>query len=241
MSRFLNDTWVRLCIEALLDLMVYMVYSHDLGIVFSYGLDCHGINTLYGFTDATLTPPLSMGANNAKMNGACVAANAKKHTMTDTSTTMAEIVEAFNASQCLAGLRNLHKELGITVNGPTTLYCDCNPVIQIVNGDRTMTDATRALDLKTFKIRERVDVQELSVVWCSTVDEQSDLNTKALPTKQFRYLRENLNGYGLVMLYYLDLPMPESAISREELVEMISEYDKAEEVRNTKKRKASKL
>ena len=104
-----------------------------------------------------------------------------------------------------------------------------------------MTDATRALDLKTFKIRERVDVQELSVVWCSTVDEQSDLNTKALPTKQFRYLRENLNGYGLVMLYYPDLPMPESAISREELVEMISEYDKAEEVRNTKKRKASKL
>ena len=47
-----------------------------------------------------------------------------------------------------------------------------------------MTESTRALDLKVWKLRERVDVQEVAVAWCSTVDEQSDLNTKALPTKQ---------------------------------------------------------
>ena len=46
----------------------------------------------------------------------CIAANAKKHTMTDTSTTMAELVEAFNASQSLVGVRNLHTEMGITLN-----------------------------------------------------------------------------------------------------------------------------
>ena len=87
------------------------------------------------------------------------------------------------------------------MNAPTRLYCDCKPVIQVVSGDRTMTESTRALDLKVWKLRERVDVQDVSVVWCSTVDEQSDLNTKALPTRQFRYLRDNLNGYGLVMLH----------------------------------------
>ena len=53
------------------------------------------------------------------------------------------------------------------------------------------------MDLKVWKLRERVDAQQVSVVWCSTVDQQSDLNTKALPTRQFRYLRDNLNGYGL--------------------------------------------
>ena len=66
------------------------------------------------------------------------------------------------------------------------------------------------------------------MVWCSTVDEQSDLNTKALPTKQFRFLRDNLNGYGLVMLHYPDVPMPEAAIERDELIEMIQEYDNAD-------------
>ena len=68
-----------------------------------------------------------------------------------------------------------------------------------------------------------------------------DLNTKALPTRQFRYLRDNMNGYGLVMLYYPDVPMPTAAISRDELIEMIQEYDNAEAERAKKKTKASKL
>ena len=38
LSRFLHN-WTRPCIEAALDLVTYMVYSHDLGIVYSYGLD----------------------------------------------------------------------------------------------------------------------------------------------------------------------------------------------------------
>ena len=104
-----------------------------------------------------------------------------------------------------------------------------------------MTESTRALDLKVWKLRERVDVQAISVDWCSTVDEQSDLNTKALPTRQFRYLRDNLNGYGLVMLHYPDVEMPEAAITREELIEMINEYGHADEERAKKRAKASKL
>ena len=71
--------------------------------------------------------------------------------------------------------------MGITVNAPTKLYCDCRPVIQVVSGDRTMTESTRALDLKVWKLRERVDVQDVSVVWCSTVDEQSVECGKRLP------------------------------------------------------------
>ena len=61
------------------------------------------------------------------------------------------------------------------------------------------------------------------------------------PTRQFRYLRDNLNGYGLVMLHYPDVPMPEAAIKRDELIEMIQEYDNADEERAKKRAKASKL
>ena len=62
----------------------------------------------------------------------------------------------------------MHKEMGITVNAPTTLYCDCDPAIKVVSGDRSMTDSSRALDLKVWKLRERQDVQEIDLVWCST-------------------------------------------------------------------------
>ena len=164
--------------------------------------------------------------------------------MTYTSTTMAESVEAFNASQCLVGIRNMHKEMGITVNAPTTLYCDCDPAIKVVSGDRSMTDSSRALDLKVWKLRERQDVQEIDMVWCSTVLQESDINTKSLPLSQFRFLRELLNGYGLVMLHYPELNMPEAALSRSELIQMYREYKDAEEKREAaadERKKKAKL
>ena len=54
-------------------------------------------------------------------------------------------------------------------------------------------------------------------------------------------VRDNLNGHGLVMLHYPEVPMPKAAIKREELIEMIQEYDNADEERAKKRAKASKL
>ena len=122
----------------------------------------------------------------------------------------------------------MHKEMGITVNAPTTLYCDCDPAIKVVSGDRSMTDSSRALDLKVWKLRERQDVQEIDMVWCSTVLQESDINTKSLPLSQFRFLRELLNGYALVMIHYPELKMPEAALSRSELIQLYREYRDAE-------------
>ena len=45
-------------------------------------------------------------------------------------------------------------------------------------------------------------------------------------------------GYGLVMLHYPEVPMPESAIKRDE---MIQEYDNADEERAKKRAKTAKL
>ena len=43
------------------------------------------------------------------------------------------------------------------------------------------------------------------------------------------------------MLHYPEVPMPESATKRDELIEMIQEYDNADEERPKKRAKASKL
>ena len=54
-------------------------------------------------------------------------------------------------------------------------------------------------------------------------------------------MRDNLNGYGLVMLHYPEVPMPEAAIKRDGLIEMIMEYDNADEERAKKRAKTPKL
>jgi hypothetical protein len=59
-----GSNWTLGCIEELLDLITYMVHTRDIGIAYSYGLDQHGINTLYGFTDSPLGPVTSQGGNN---------------------------------------------------------------------------------------------------------------------------------------------------------------------------------
>ena len=91
------------------------------------------------------------------------------------------------------------------------------------------------MDLKVWKLRERSEVQEVDLKWCSAKDEQSNINMKALPTKQFRYLWDNLSGYALVMLHYPEIQMPDACINRSELIIMISELCDDERARNEKK------
>ena len=107
-----------------------------------------------------------------------------------------------------------------------------------------MTDSSRALDLKVWKLRERQDVQEIDLVWCSTVLQESDINTKSLPLSQFKFLRELLNGYALVMLNYPELKMPEAALTRSELIQTYKDYRNAEEEREAaaaERKKKAKL
>ena len=61
--------------------------------------------------------------------------------------------------------------------------------------------------------------------------QESDINTKSLPLGQFRFLRELLNGYALVMMHYPELKMPEAALTRSELIKTYEEYRDAEEKR----------
>ena len=53
------------------------------------------------------------------------------------------------------------------------------------------------MNIKSNKIHEMVDDQEIHLKWMSTVDMISDIGTKVLPAKQFQFLRDVLNGYGL--------------------------------------------
>ena len=62
---------------------------------------------------------------------------------------------------------------------------------------------------------------------------------------QFKFLRELLNGYALVMLnYHPELKMPEAALTRSELIQTYKDYRKAEEEREAaaaERKKKAKL
>ena len=53
----------------------------------------------------------------------------------------------------------------------------------------------------------------------------------AWTARKFKFLRELLNGYALVMLHYPELKMSEAAMTRVELVQMFREYKEADDER----------
>jgi len=95
-------------------------------------------------------------------------------------------------------VRNLLTELGFVVESPTVLYQDNKPVIQIVEGNRSMNSTTRHLDMRLWKLKERVYNNEIRLVYCPTHEMLADIATKALGPKQFEYLRDLMTVYALL-------------------------------------------
>ena len=63
-----------------------------------------------------------------------------------------------------------------------------------------MSNSTKHLDIGIWKLRERVDDQEIYLEYCNTCQMISDLGTKALGIEQLECLRDMMNGYALVRI-----------------------------------------
>ena len=237
LSRHLCD-WDATCISAALDLLAYCVYSHDVGLIWSRGTDPHGHNVPYAFSDSGFQAPRSQGCRIVKMNNAAISLTSQRHTTVDTSTTAAELSEVFLASNDIAGFRNMMTEMGMWLDGPTTIYCDCQPAIQVAEGERNMASTSRTLPIRTWKIRERLDMQECALTFCRTYDQQADQGTKALDESQFVYLRDCMNGYNAVLLEDPTRKMPHACYSYKQLTDHLGKFANMDAERaNKSKRK----
>ena len=157
------------------------------------------------------------------MNGAVISTSPQKHSTVDTSTTGAELTELFLASNDVVGFRNLLREIGFVLQGPTVMYEDNQPAIAVAEGERNLASKTKHMDIRTWKLKERIDDQEIILHFCGTVDMLADIGTKALGVKPFEYLRDLMNGYALVRLRHrgIDLPI---------LVVCVADLEKAHSV-----------
>ena len=186
----------------------YCIYSAAIGMMYSQGLDQHGTNVLYAYADSAFTAPRSQGCRVTLMNGAVVSLSSQKHSTIDTSTTGAELTELFLASNDVVGFRNLLRDIGFVLQGPTVMYEDNQPAIAVAEGERNLASKTKHMDIRTWKLKERIDDQEIILHFCGTVDMLADIGTKALGVKSFEYLRDLMNGYALVRLRHQGADLP---------------------------------
>ena len=140
----------------------------------------------------------SMGGRITSMNSGPISFQAKRQSIVSVSTTAAELQQITDTALDVVGLRNLLKEIGLSQNNPTIVYCDNQPAIRICHNAGSLSNKTKYLDIKIFKIRELIANKEVMVSYIKSQRNVSDIFTKALPPQQFVYLRDQLTGYSVV-------------------------------------------
>lgn len=235
LSRYLSN-WNAECVSAALDLLSYCIHTHDIGILYSPGIDLHGDNTIYCYADSGFQAPRSQGCRLVKMNGGIISLSSQRHSTVDTSTTAAELTEAYLASNDVCGFRNMMLELGLPVNEATVLYEDNMPCIQLAEGERNLNETSRHMEIRVWKLRERIDMQMVGMTYCRTYDQLSDIGTKALPLDQFRYLRDSMNGYAAALLQEPRREMPSACIEYKVLIDKLRGFGNQDAERKEKLR-----
>ena len=202
----------------------YGYATRDLGLIYSNGLDPHGKNVLWATADSGHSVPRSQGCRIVFMNGAAVSFRSKKHSLSASSTCVDEIIELYEASTDVLGLRNLMAELGCYQQDPSVIYQDNKSSIQIANNRGSLGVTSRAIDLKTLNVRNRIEDHQVKTKYCATDNMIADMGTKALSEIPFCTHRDAINGYALVRASFPDLVLPSyvCSLSIEKVKIMIS-------------------
>jgi len=103
------------------------------------------------------------------------------------SSTEAELVAASMAACEVVFLRNVLGDCGVTLEKPTTLYCDNSGAVEIARTPLSKTKLKHILR-RYFYVREVSESGEVLVVPVNTVDNISDVMTKHLNPQRFKHL-----------------------------------------------------
>ena len=194
--------------KIMLKVFEYAFTTKEMGIVYSKGLDPHGDNTLYLYADSAHDIPRSYGCTCAMMNGGVVSLSAKKHTLTASATTHDELIEFSIGANRAAGFRNIMSEMGLEQKKATVIYQDNEAAIQIALNRGSLSKQSRHMDRRILTARNKVEDHQVKPVYVRTDEMVADLGTKALPDRQFAYLRDKMNGYAVVKMNHPAYKVP---------------------------------
>ena len=219
--------WSKKHFDIVLKIFEYALTTCEMGLIYSSGLDPHGVNVIYGYADANHRVPRSQGSHTVMMNGAATSFVSKKQTKSAPSTTAAESTSLFQCTTDVLGVRNLMTELGMHQEYPTVIYQDNKSTIQIANNRGSLGKSSRAMDLEVLTTRNRIEDHQVSTEYADTDNMLADIGTKALTLPKFPRFRDTMNGYALVKAKYPDLNLPD-------YVYQISDEDKPDHKRGSK-------
>jgi hypothetical protein len=188
--------WGKRHFVALLKSLEYGFSTRWKGIIYLGFLDPDEINVLVAYADSSLSLPRSQGCRLVLMNGAVISFSSKRHSTTDDSTVAAELTEQHLCACDVEGLRNLMEEVGLGQAGLTIIYQDNQAAIQIANNRGTLAKKTRAMEMRTLTVRNKIEDMKVSPVYCETARMLADIGTKALEPTRFETLRDVMTGYG---------------------------------------------
>jgi len=181
--------------KVLIKALEYGFATRHLGLRYNGNLSEAEVNVLVGFADSALTVPRSQGCRTVIMNRAAISLTSKKHTTTDDSTTAAELTECHLCACDVAGFRELMKEIGLEQKGPTVIFQDNQAAIQIAMNRGSLSKKTRAMEIRVFSIRNKIEDMKVVPIYLETKLMLADIGTKALEPAQFVSLRDQLCGY----------------------------------------------
>jgi hypothetical protein len=182
----------------LLKSLEYGYSTRTKGIIYTGSLSKEDLNILVAYADSSLSVPRSQGCRMVIMNGAVISFTSKRHSTTDDSTAAAELTEQHLCACDVEGLRNLMKEVGLEQMEPTKIFQDNQAAIHIANNRGALAKKTRAMDMRTLAVRNKVEDMKVIPVYCETIKMLADIGTKALEPNRFEILRDILTGYGVL-------------------------------------------
>jgi hypothetical protein len=176
-------------------LLRYLKGTRELGI--KYG-GHEGPMEQIGFSDSDWAVDhetrRSVTAYLFQLAGGAISWSSKLQSTVALSSTEAELMSACAAAQEAIFLRRLLTYLGIKMVGPTTIYEDNQGAIAMSQNPINHRKA-KHIEIRYHFVRERVESQEIKLVYVPTGNQLADLLTKPLPRDRVVRLRGRVLGY----------------------------------------------
>ena len=170
--------------QALKRVLQYLKGTQDLGL--TYRKEKKG--ELLGWTDSSwacdIDDSKSTSGYLVQLNGAAVSWSSQKQPTVAKSTCEAEYMGQSDAGSEIVWLRGLLEDLGVTPNGPTTLYADNQGAIRLANNPENHR-RTKHIAVRYHYTRELVENSIVKLVYKETRDMLADCLTKPLGRTKF--------------------------------------------------------
>ena len=178
---------------------MYCHHTRDIGITYSRTPDTtlssawapYTHNDVCGSSDADWCVRRSMSGWEFRFAGGIVAWGAKKQPSIALSTMEAEIMAGSLAACEAVFLRGIFADLGHPPTGPTVLYMDNTPAINLsedpVNHNKAKHIERRHLHIRELRSRDVIDVR-----YIKSEQNTADMFTKHLPRARFQTLRKTI-------------------------------------------------